>query len=208
MTTMRFFAIGSWTEGMFHFQKLRPFVVSYEPARIKASAYRLPIGFPVLVAQNEGAAGETGADEIIGQLIELKFDQALLALMDTLHGVNPVEPGKGLHQRVRTQVTKNSGETEIVETYFYNPAKLSTKAIRIAGGVWQESLAQNPSIVEQLTEKQRTYVKKLGSAKGRDIVPINDLSLYRELMKLDLIVDKGRRLALSLLGKEVYNHLV
>jgi len=208
MTTMRFFAIGSWTEGMFHFQKLRPFVVSYEPARIKASAYRLPIGFPVLVAQNEGTQEPTAADEILGQLIELKFDPTLLALMDTLHGVNPIEPAKGLHQRVRTQVTKNSGETEVVETYFYNPAKLTAKAARIAGGVWQESLAQNPPIVEQLTEKQRTYVKKLGSAKGRDIVPINDLSLYRELMKLDLIVDKGRRLALSLLGKEVYNHLV
>ncbi|MCC2678545.1 MAG: hypothetical protein K0R29_1121 [Pseudobdellovibrio sp.] len=207
MTTMRFFAIGSWTEGMFHFQKLRPFVVSYEPARIKASAYRLPIGFPVLVAQNEGTNLDNG-DEIIGQLIELKFDETLLALMDTLHGVNRAEPSKGLHQRVQAQVTKNSGETEVVDTYFYNPAKLTAKATRIAGGVWQDSLAQNPSLVEQLTEKQRTYVKKLGSAKGRDIVPINDLSLYRELMKLDLIVDKGRRLALSLLGKEVYNHLV
>lgn len=205
MTTMRFFAIGSWTEGMFHFQKLRPFVVSYEPARIKASAYRLPIGFPVLVAQN---GGNEGSDEILGQLIELKFDETLLALMDSLHGVNPAESSKGLHNRMRAQVTKNSGEIEVVETYFYNPAKLSSKATRIAGGVWQDSLAQNPSLVEQLTDRQRTYVMKLGSAKGRDIIPINDLSLYRELIKLDLIVDKGRRLALSLLGKEVYNHLV
>ncbi len=209
MTTMRFFAIGSWTEGMFHFQKLRPFVVSYEPARIKASAYRLPIGFPVLVAQNEGTEGRPApSDEIIGQLIELKFDETLLALMDTLHGVNPADPSKGLHLRAQVQVTKNSGENEVVQTYFYNPAKLTAKATRIAGGVWQECLAQNPPLVEQLTEKQRTYVKKLGSAKGRDIIPINDLSLYRELIKLDLIVDKGRRLALSLLGKEVYNHLV
>lgn len=205
MTTMRFFAIGSWTEGMFHFQKLRPFVVSYEPARIKAAAYRLPIGFPVLVAQNDS---NQPCDEILGQLIELKFDETLLALMDTLHGVNPAEPSKGLHQRTKAQVTKNSGEIEVVDTYFYNPAKLTAKATRIAGGIWQDSLAQNPSLVEQLTEKQRTYVMKLGSAKGRDIVPINDLSLYRELIKLDLIVDKGRRLALSLLGKEVYNHLV
>ena len=41
-----------------------------------------------------------------------------------------------------------------------------------------------------------------------DIIPIDDLTLYRELMKLELIVDKGRRLALSSLGKEVYNHLI
>jgi gamma-glutamylcyclotransferase (GGCT)/AIG2-like uncharacterized protein YtfP len=202
---MRFFVIGSWTEGMFHFQKLRPFIVSFEPARVKAASYRLPIGFPVLVSQNDSS--EPG-DEILGQLIELKFDEALLALMDSLHGVNRAEPKKGLHTRQPVQVIKNSGESEMVEVYFYNPAKLTAKAARIPGGVWQESLAQNPSLVEQLTEKQRTYVLKLGSAKGRDIVPINDLSLYRELMKLDLIVDKGRRLALSLLGKEVYNHLV
>jgi hypothetical protein len=141
-------------------------------------------------------------------LIELKYDETLLALMDSLHGVNRAEPKKGLHTRQPVQVIKNSGESEMVEAYFYNPAKLTAKATRIPGGVWQESLAQNPSLVEQLTEKQRTYVMKLGSAKGRDIVPINDLSLYRELIKLDLIVDKGRRLALSLLGKEVYNHLV
>ena len=204
MTTMRFFVIGSWTEGMFHFQKLRPFVVSFEPAKISGAVYRLPIGFPVLVAQNSS----TEADEIIGQLVELQFDETLLALMDSLHGVNNQDASKGLHSRSSVKVTKKSGEIEVVEAYFFNPKKLTSKAVRIPGGVWQESLAAKPSLPEQLTERQKSYVLKLGSVKGRDIVPINDLSLYRELMKLDLIVDKGRRLALSLLGKEVYNHLV
>lgn len=206
---MRFFVIGSWTEGMFHFQKLKPFVVSFEPAYIQASVYRLPIGFPVLVAENSSTNGlGIPADQIMGQLVELQFNETLLVLMDSLHGVNPLDPKKGLHSRLPVQVTKNSGESETVEAYFFNPAKLTSKAVRISGGIWQESLAQTPSLPEQLTERQKTYVLKLGSAKGRDIVPINDLSLYRELMKLDLIVDKGRRLALSLLGKEVYNHLV
>lgn len=204
MTTMRFFVIGSWTEGMLHFQKLRPFIISYEPATVRAKAYRLPVGFPVLVAQN----GECNAcDEILGQLVELKYDATLLALMDTLHGVNSKDPSKGLHQRSTAKITKNSGEEE-AQVYFFNPKKLSAKAARIAGGIWQESLAQNPPLTEQLTEKQKSYVLKLGSIKGREILPINDLPLYRELMKLELIVDKGRRLALSSLGKEVYHNLI
>lgn len=205
MTTMRFFVIGSWTEGMLHFQKLRPFIVSYEQATIEASAYRLPVGFPVLVAVDD----ENGsADQISGQLIELKNDDTLLALMDTLHGVNPVQPGKGLHTRTTVKISKSSGESDEAQVYFFNPKKLSPKAARIEKGIWQDCLNLNPPLTEQLTEKQKTYVLKLGSVKGRDIVPINDLKLYRELMKLELIVDKGRRLALSSLGKEVYNHLV
>lgn len=204
MTTMRFFVIGSWTEGMLHFQKLRPFVVSYEQASLSAAAYRLPVGFPVLVAQNSGSEP---ADQITGQLVELTYNETLLALMDSLHGVHATDPSKGLHQRSSAQIVKKSGELDEAQVYFFNPKKLTAKAVRISGGVWQESLALNPPLTEQLTEKQKTYVLKLGSVKGRDIVPINDLTLYRELMKLELIVDKGRRLALSSLGKEVYNYL-
>lgn len=205
MTTMRFFVIGSWTEGMLHFKKLAPFVLSYEPATIQASAYRLPIGFPVLVA-NPPLTGIQN-DEILGQLVELQYNETLLALMDTLHGVQ-ADCAKGLHTRVETQVKKSSGAMESAQVYFFNPKKLTPKATRIEGGVWQQVLLQNPPLLDQLTEKQKTYVLKLGAVKGRDIVPINDLPLYRELMKLELIVDKGRRLALSSLGKEVYNHLV
>ncbi len=205
MTTMRFFVIGSWTEGMLHFQKLRPFIVSYEPATIQANAYRLPVGFPVLVAPH---AETLANDEILGQLVELKFDVTLLALMDSLHGVNAKDHAKGLHQRSTAKITKTSGETDDAQVYFFNQKKLTAKAVRIAGGIWQDSLAQNPPLTEQLTEKQKCYVLKLGSIKGREILPINDLPLYRELMKLELIVDKGRRLALSSLGKEVYNNLI
>lgn len=205
MTTMRFFVIGSWTEGMLHFQKLKPFVISYESATATAAAYRLPIGFPVLVAQNNS---NEAADQIVGQLIELKYDETLLSLMDWFHGVNAADAGRGLHFRTEISVQKSSGDQEKAQAYFLNPKKLNAKAQRIAGGIWQDSLASQPPLTEQLTDKQKTYVLKLGSAKGRDIVPINDLSLYRELMKLELIVDKGRRLALSDLGKEVYKHLV
>lgn len=205
MTTIRFFAIGSWTEGMFHFKKLKTFIASCEVAYVEAQAYRLPVGFPVLLDARTVEASDK--DRIYGQLIELKYDETLLALMDSLHGVNMQNPEKGLHHRQTVQVVKSSGEIESVQVYFFNPKKLSAKSQRIVGGVWQELLQQEPPLPEQLTEKQKTYVMKLGAVKGRDIVPINDLSLYRELMKLDLIVDKGRRLALSSLGKEVYSYL-
>ena len=69
-------------------------------------------------------------------------------------------------------------------------------------------LDENPPLPQTLSDRQRSYVLKLGAVKGRDIIPIQDLTLYRELMKLELIVDKGRRLALSSLGKEVYKHLI
>lgn len=200
MTTMRFFMIGSWTEGMVHFQKLAPYVLSFEKAYIYATVYRLPIGFPVLVHQE--------SQKVYGQLIEIKVENTLLALMDTLHGVHPSDASKGLHIRTEVTVNKNTGLSELAQVYFFNPKKLTSKAVLLDQGDWKESLAEQPPLPQTLTEKQRNYILKLGAAKGRDIVPIQDLSLYRELMKLELIVDKGRRLALSNLGKEVYNHLV
>ncbi|MEQ1666572.1 MAG: gamma-glutamylcyclotransferase, partial [Bdellovibrionales bacterium] len=147
-------------------------------------------------------------DQIMGQLVELKYDETLLAIMDSWHGVLLSEPFKGLYQRKTALILKKSGESVEAEVYFFNPKKINSGAHRISGGVWQEYLTQNPPLTDRLTEKQKIYVLKLGSVKGRDIVPINDLTLYRELMKLELIVDKGRRLALSSLGKEVYKHLI
>ena len=200
MTTMRFFMIGSWTEGMLHFQKLMPFIVSYETATIQATVYRLPIGFPVLT--------ESKTQTISGQFIELTVDPTLLALMDTVQGVKASEPNKGLHYRAKAVVTKASGQIDEAEVYYYNPKKLTSQAKLIADGQWKKSIEENRPLPLQLSERQKTYVLKLGAVKGRDIIPINDLTLYRELMKLELIVDKGRRLALSSLGKEVYNHLL
>lgn len=200
MTTMRFFAIGSWTEGMLNFDKLKNFIVSYETASIEGSVYRLPIGFPVYIDQ--------GCDQIFGQLIEIRIDETLVSLMDSFHGVHFSDAAKGVHQRILKTVKKISGQLDQAHVYIFNPKKLSKNATLIAGGFWKESLTETPPLTQQLTERQRAYVLKLGAAKGRDIIPITDLSLYRELMKLELIVDKGRRLALSSLGKDVYNHLV
>lgn len=200
MTTMRFFMIGSWTEGMVHFQKLAPYIVSFETASILSKTYRLPVGFPVLVDQPEY--------EVQGQLIEIQAEQTLMSLIDTLHGVHPVDPSKGLFIKSEMNVTKSSGLSEKATIYFLNPKKLNSKCIHIHHGDWKKSLELTPPLPQILSDRQRSYVLKLGAAKGRDIVPIQDLTLYRELMKLELIVDKGRRLALSPIGRDVYNHLV
>lgn len=199
MTTMRFFMIGSWTEGMVHFQKLAPYILSFEKAFINSTVYRLPVGFPVLVNQER--------HEVAGQLIEVQADSTLMALMDTLHGVHLTDPAKGLHLKSEAIVTKPSGELEAAQVYFFNPKKLTSKAVLIEDAGWENSIEQQPPLPMVLTEKQKSYVLKLGAIRGRDILPINDLTLYRELMKLELIVDKGRRLALSHLGKDVYSHL-
>jgi gamma-glutamylcyclotransferase (GGCT)/AIG2-like uncharacterized protein YtfP len=200
---MRFFVIGSWTEGMLHFQKLRPFIISYQQASIEGLVYRLPAGFPVIVENLDSAQ----PDQIVGQLVEIKSDETLITLMDSFHGVHQADDTQGVHVRRLMKVQKSSGEIEEAQVYLYNPKKLNAKSERITGGVWQEMLKSNPPMSEQLSDRQKTYVLKLGAAKARDIIPINDLTLYRELMKLELIVDKGRRLALSSLGKEVYKHL-
>ncbi len=204
MTTTRFFVIGSWTEGMLHFQKLRPFIVSYEQASLRGLVYRLAAGFPVIVENIDSSE----CDQIVGQLVEIKTDATLINLMDSFHGVHLTDDSKGVHVRRLTKIQKSSGEIEEAHVYLYNPKKLNSKAKKIEGGVWQDVMKSDPPMTEQLSDRQRTYVLKLGAAKARDIIPINDLSLYRELMKLELIVDKGRRLALSTLGKEVYKHLI
>jgi hypothetical protein len=103
---------------------------------------------------------------------------------------------------VRTAV----GEA-LAQVYVLNPMRLPTDSILIKDGDWQTDLKVSPALPAKLTDKQRTYVQKLGASSGREIVPI-DLTLYRELMNLELIVDKGRRLALSKLGQEVYRYLL
>lgn len=200
MTTARFFVYGSFCEGMVHFTKIQNFVESSIFARVKATAYRLKVGFPALV--------KGGGDLVPGQLVEIKGSELLLNLMDEFFGFNRHDPDKSLYSREEIEVFPE-GASQAVRAwaYFLNPLKLPMNAAVIPGGDWKKSLEDRPAITTQLSEKQVTYIQKLGRSTGREIVPI-DLTLYRELMNLELIVDKGRRLALSKLGQEVYKHLV
>lgn len=199
MTTTRFFIYGSLTEGMIHFSKIQNFVESLAFARTKGTAYRLKVGFPALV--------KGGGDLVPGQLVELKGSELLKALLDEFYGYNPLDPDKSLYSRDEVNVyTEGSSEPVRAWTYFLNPLKLPVTAAVIPGGDWKKSIEDQPALTSRLSERQMTYIQRLGRSTGREIVPI-DLTLYRELMNLELIIDKGRRLALSSLGQEVFRHL-
>jgi gamma-glutamylcyclotransferase (GGCT)/AIG2-like uncharacterized protein YtfP len=199
MTATRFFVYGSMSEGMVHFSKIADFVMSSVPATIKATAYRLKVGFPALLQEER--------DRVGGQLVELRTSELLQHLLDEFFGFNKLDPEKSVYSREKTLV-EIEGSSEKLEAwvYFLNPKKLPPTATLIEGGDWQKSLSEEPLLVNKLTERQTHYIQRLGKSTGREIVPI-DLPLYRELMGLELIVDKGRRLALSKLGHEVYRHL-
>ena len=198
MTTTRFFVCGSMSEGMVHFTKIQNFIESSVSARIQAAAYRLKVGFPALL-QGEGF--------VDGHLVEIRSTDLLINLLDEFYGYNAQFPEKSLYCRQETDV-QIEGSSEMVKAwvYFLNPKKLPANATLIADGDWKKSMDLEPVLTSKLTERQITYIQRLGKSTGREIVPI-DLTLYRELMNLELIVDKGRRLALSKFGQEVYRHL-
>jgi gamma-glutamylcyclotransferase (GGCT)/AIG2-like uncharacterized protein YtfP len=200
MTNTQFFVSGSFYEGHVHWSKISQFVQSSKKAVIKASAWRLKSGYPVIL--------DDGMDLIKGLLVTLKSSEILVSLLDEFHGYNQFDAKISLFVRRKvTVLIDESSESEQAWAYFLNPQKLPTDAAPIHEGKWQDSLSNHPPLVSALTERQRTYLTKLAAASGREIVPINDLSLYRELMKLELIVDKGRRLALSKLGHEVVRYI-
>lgn len=201
MTTTRFFVYGSMSEGLVHFSKIQDFIVSSVPAAIRATAYRLKVGYPVLVNEEK--------DLVPGQLVELKASDLLIGLLDEFFGFNRHTPEQSIYSREEVSVFAETFTDEAflkAWAYFLNPKKVPTGATLIEGGDWKASLQEKPALTNQLTEKQIQYIQRLGKSTGREIVPI-DLMLYRELMNLELIVDKGRRLALSKLGHEVYRHL-
>lgn len=197
--TTRVFAYGSISEGMVHFHKLAPFVIHQQRGRIRGKAYRLRVGYPVILKQ--------GVDWIPGQVLELRTSEILQALLDEFFGYNPLQVEGSLYLREQVLVSCEEGPALLASVYFLNQNKLPEQAQVIAGGDWEREIRETPVITEALSEKQKIYIQKLGSAAGRDIIPINDLSLYRDLISLGLIVDKGRRLALSKWGQEVYRYL-
>ena len=126
--------------------------------------------------------------------------------MDSFHGVHPTDPAKSLFHRKLLPVA-DAALSEL-NVYMMNPAKLPKNSVEISGLCWRKSLFETPPLPATLTEKQKEILRQLGNVKGRDVVLVKDLTLYRDLMKLELIVDKGRRLALSALGKDVFQYLM
>lgn len=198
MTATRLFVYGSLFQGQVHFKLIESYLENTATASINGTAYRLKVGYPVVLNQ--------GDDVVPGQLVDLKASDMALRMMDEFHGCNPMDPEKSLYHRNPIEVSCSDGVKTQAWCYFLNPRKLPKSATVITGGNWIKSLEVDKPLTAQLTERQVTYIQKLGKCSGRDIVPI-DLPLYRELMNLELIVDKGRRLALSKTGQEVYRYL-
>lgn len=197
MNNQKLFVYGSMAEGMVHFQKLKDFIESVVPAVARGTVYRLKIGYPAMALN--------GQDYIHGNLVVLKSSEIIWHLLDGFYGFNQQEPQKSLYLRENIDVLVQS-EITPATVYVLPPDKIPNSAQIIPNGDWMTSLQSYPPISEKLTEKQKNYVLKLGSSSSREIVPI-DMSLYRELMSYELIVDKGRRLALSPLGQELYRFL-
>jgi gamma-glutamylcyclotransferase (GGCT)/AIG2-like uncharacterized protein YtfP len=192
------FVYGSMSQGMVHFDKIKQAVESVTPARLVAAAYQLPSGYPIIIKE--------GLDEVPGHVVELKSPDLMIPVLDEFFGASMFDPSKGLHIRESVWATLEDPRQSLeVWVYFLNPKKLPSQAKKIRTEDWLKALTA-PKFIDQLTEKQKMYLRKLGQITGRESVPV-DLPLYRELMSLELIVDKGRRLALSKFGQEVYRYL-
>lgn len=197
MSTNSVFVCGALVEGDLFLSKIQNLIVSSEGAIIQASAYRSKVGFPVLL--------KGGVDSVRGLIVRLNSSELSIHILDELMGFFPQNPAQGLTYRdVATVQTEIGVEDTFV--YYLNPEKISSEVKYIENGDWQKALTEKPPIPLKLNERQRCYIQKLGKSSGRDIVPI-DLGLYRELMNLELVIDKGRRIALTKLGQEVYRYL-
>jgi hypothetical protein len=204
LTLNKLFVFGSMSTGRVHFQKISAFVTESRPGSIQAYMYKLKVGLPVAVWPTENDLGQI----VTGELLSLKPDtEMLFNLLDSFHSVNRMDENKSLFLRKKIPVQVETNQFEWAWCYFMNPGHLPAGSARIDGTQWSQMMNEEKSLIETLSDRQKTYILKLGKASGRETVPINDLTLYRELMNLELIVDKGRRLALSKLGNEVFRYL-
>lgn len=198
MTRNKLFVFGSFAPGMVHFGKIEAYVLESRDAFVRGNVYRLPSGVPVL-------SGD-GMQAISGLVVTLKNHEILLALLDEFHGVHRADPEKSLFFRETVQVFYEEGGAEPVDAFVINPQRMPRGTRLVEDGDWRKSLEEKPPLLVRLSERQRNYIQKLGASSSRDIVPI-DLNLYRELMHLEIVIDKGRRLALTSLGQELYRFL-
>ena len=189
-----FFAYGSFAKGQFHHSKISQLICGEKKAFVKADVYRLRCGFPALVPSNNG-------DLVEGVVYDLNAPETFWSIIDELLGVDLSRQEKCFFNRKTVEVQVDNFSYVQSQAYCLNHKKMTSAHKKITGGDWMNDLLKRPPITLSLQARQKQYIHKLSKTKGRDIVPIK-LDLYRELMNMELIVDKGRRLALTPLGKE------
>lgn len=195
----RLFVYGAWCSSGALGRVMAAYVNEIQDGYVLGEAYRTCVGYPVYVAQ--------GGDLIPGQLVTVQGPDILSCILNEFHGLQPMNPQASLFQKIERLIFSAKGEElGVAQVFAVAPGQEELKWARILGGDWRRNLAASPALPERMSERQKTYIRRLGRSTGREIIPI-DLDLYRELMKLELIVDRGRRLALSALGRDLLKYL-
>ena len=122
--------------------------------------------------------------------------------LDELLGVNQLEAEKCFLNRRSVLVMVDSSISIKAQIYCINPKKITKAYKKISLYQLSGKINKKPEVLTKLKDRHRRYISKLSKTKGRKIIPI-EMELYRELLSMDAIVDRGRRLALTPLGKEV-----
>lgn len=192
------FVFGYCSRDMDHFRKIQPHVIDSRTAVVRGTVYRLTSGMPVFSSK--------GIQPVVGEIVTLSKPSLLFALLDEFHGVHPSEPDRGLFLREEIEARLENDVRVPTQAYSINTLRLPRGAKVVEDADWRKSLQERPTLISRLTDRQKSYIQKLGASSGRDIVPI-DLTLYRELMHMEIVIDKGRRLALTPLGQELFRFL-
>lgn len=181
------------------YPRFKDLVTESQPAFIRGTLSRLHCGM-TLVKQ-------TGDQIISGRLVSLRLPESGWPILDGLSGYDSVSPKRCWVHRQPVNAFLADGVSLPSQTYVLNPEKWrivpeDLDQAKMATKEWQEFAKGQQGLFEKLTDRQKEYIMRLSRAKGREIIPV-DMSLYRELMSYELIVDKGRRLALTKLGQEI-----
>lgn len=198
------FVYGSFTKGLIHNTKIEQYIEVREKAYVYGHAYLLNVGYPTLVLDGPKLKSKP-AQKIYGEMLTLCAPDLVHRILDDFHGVSLSVPEKGLYFKSQAMVYTQDNSLESI-IYHLNPKKLCKSSAYIAGGNWQEAFERAPRPQDLLTEGQIEYMKHLSSIKGRQTHRYN-LDLCRQLMKLEMVVDKGRRFSLTRLGKDVLRYL-
>ena len=191
------FLCGSLCKDMLHHKLIEDAVVHSVPASLFGSVYRLEVGFPVFCSE--------GQDKIQGELVSIKNTELVWPLLDQFFLYKEEKAEKCLYLRELKKVETDEGLKDAV-VYSLNPTKKPRSARLIEGGDWLADFRKQVPLTQELTDEEKHYIKKLGKCTGRDIVPYTPLT--RELEKRGFVVDKGRRPALTKLGKEIFQFLI
>lgn len=192
----KLFIYGSLCEGMIHHGILRDSIVSCEPAKIKGSVYRLDVGYPVYLTD--------GDDCVKGYVVSLRPSEILASILDEFHGVNLRQPNRSIYERETAQALVGQSQLE-VEVYALRAKKLPKNAVLIEEGNWEIDFQSQEPLSSRFDEDEITYIDKIGKTTGREVIPYT--AMTRQLEKKGIVIDKGRRPALTPYGKEVFKYL-